>query len=168
MVRAYGKASPFLTPEDGLQSLHDNRPTILRQFDDVLFQPLTEYPRLDIQSPRMDMPIDSKVSCSAFDQSKDEIGGRDFWRGRRQHASMAQPGFLLPDEMQQLFDTCAASGGGRSAALRALVHRALLKKATRPRRCLKPRIPEDGHAGGVTVRLSGTDRDWMRNAAPWE
>lgn len=128
MVRAYGKASPFLTPEDGLQSLHDNRPTILRQFDDVLFQPLTEYPLLDTQSPRMDMPIDSKVSCPTFNQGKDEIVGHDFWLVGRRPASMARLGFVLPDKMQRLFDTRAASRGGRSAALRALVHKAVVEE----------------------------------------
>jgi len=73
---------------------------------------------------------------------------------------MAQLGFLLPDEMQQLFDVYAASRGGRSAALRALVAKALADEG----HCLAPlpgpRISDDGNAGGVTIRLSGAD--WSR------
>jgi hypothetical protein len=41
---------------------------------------------------------------------------------------MARLGFVLSDEMQRLFDTRAASRGGRSAALRALVHKAVVEE----------------------------------------
>lgn len=73
---------------------------------------------------------------------------------------MAQLGFLLPDEMQQLFDVYAASRGGRSAALRAIVAKALAEEGHKLAPLPEPRIPDNGNAGGVTIRLSGAD--WSR------
>lgn len=73
---------------------------------------------------------------------------------------MAQLGFLLPDETQQLFDAYAASRGGRSAALRALVAKALADESDSLATLPGPRISDDGNAGGVTIRLAGAD--WSR------
>ena len=71
---------------------------------------------------------------------------------------MAQLGFLLPDDMQQAFNVYAASRGGRSAALRALVAEALAEEGQKLAVLPKPRLLDDGNAAGVTVRLSGADR----------
>ncbi len=85
-------------------------------------------------------------------ETLDSLGG---------HAiKMGQLGFLLPDEMQPLFDAYAASRGGQSAALRELVARALAEDGHGPAPESKPGSPDHGGAGGVTVRLSGAD--WSR------
>lgn len=70
---------------------------------------------------------------------------------------MAQLGFLLPNDLQERFDAYARDRGGRSAALRALVARALTEDGHDIAPLPPARIADNGSAAGVMVRLSADD-----------
>lgn len=70
---------------------------------------------------------------------------------------MAQLGFLLPNDLQKRFDAYARDRGGRSAALRALVARALAEDGHEIAPLPPARVADNGSAAGVMVRLSADD-----------